>query len=795
MFLNCKYFLIFIFYTLLAFESFSQKCTMRGTVVDNKTNAAMPYVNIVLTSDNDTLLLGALTNENGIFLLKNIEKGTYDVKISFIGYQSIIINDLKLEEDVKNIGKLKMHILSKNLEEINIKATASPLSFKVDRKVINAKSFPNANTAIDLLENIPSVRVDFEGNLTYRGGGSFKVFINGHPVANGDEKLRQISADKIDKIEIITNPSAKYDAEGTAGIIQVILKKNRLQGYAISTSIKASTLLSYNWSFSIEKNVEKGGWYVEGNIGDNVNERNITEWQDLYITKNRYQVQSVSDFKKETTRSYLEFGLNYDITKNNYVDFSIYVNPIKTTDKSISNGIFYEKKHALSELISDETYIMQSNSELLYQYIGGTFTYEHAFNKDRSHLLSSYFDFSTYISPSIDELIDRKQYSSYIERAGYLGKEQNEFLFETNISYKNSLTENTSLEAGININIDHIPEITSVSGLINKEESIIPFATEPLNQKDAFVQDVYSMYLLYKSKIKRMEYQLGFRTEFTDRASIYSFNNSERLRKEMQIGLQRWDFFPTFHALYNLSEHHQLGLSFSRRIERPDYWSLIPFSQYSTPYSYYKGNGKLMAAYSNSIELVYKKLWNSDFIGVEIFVHNTNNIIQNYTKTDTARIVAIIPGNLGSSQSIGTEVMAGVDIFSWWNFNVSTSLYLYSLNTNITNVHRNEKQFNSNTRINNSFLLPKAFTLKFDINYNSPTVLAQGKIDNYFYSNFAINKSFSDGAWLLALSISDVYNTNEYSKHIKDKDLSIKTKYDIKSYLSLKLTYTFNNQK
>lgn len=788
-----KYYLIIIL--CFSFQNnFSQNCKLIGIIIDDDTGTPLPYGNAILTSPKDsTILLGAITDNSGKFTIANIEKGKYHLKISFIGYQTVIMDNLLLQWGIKDIGEVRMKVLTENMETVTVKATTQAISYKVDKKVIDAGSFPGANIAMDFLANVPSLQVDINGELTYRGDGTFKVFINGHPVANGVEKLKQIPANKIKQIEVITNPSAKYDAEGTAGIINVILKRNRLPGYAINASTSTTTLGSYDFLFSIEKQTEKGSWYANGNLGNYVfRKQSITQSQNIFSKDILYETTSDLIRIENGISNSLEFGFNYDLTSNDYIDFSAYVNPLRNTNENKTTGDIYEYSH--EQIPIEENYIYNNQYDVNYRYFGFTASYEHIFSGERTNKLSSYIDFATYLHPLDEKKVVTSVYDTYTKKEGFVGKEHNEILFEANLGYQNQFTEKSSIETGIEIELDHIPKVTSVSGTFDEDDNITPFHGEPLNQSVNFEQDVYAAYIIFKNSFGKFEYQLGIRSEFTDRKSNYEYEKTDGSRRITPAQNQFWNWFPSVHTVYSFSETHQLAANFSRRINRPDYWELVPLSQYDTPYSYYQGNGNLMPSYANAFEAGYKKSWNKNFVGIEVFARNTQGLIQSYSRVDTANLLVISPENVGNSWSVGTELMTGVDIFSWWNVNYSTSLFSYKLIIDFDNLNQVEKQFRSDSRLNNTFLLPKEITLKWDLNYLSPLVTVQSKRDGYFYSNFAVKKGFKDRKWEITLSFSNFLNSKKFDNLSKGNGFRIETNYKEKPMLLIKIAYNFNNQ-
>jgi len=781
----------------LTLKAFSQSCELTGKVLDKTSHEPIAYANISLYSEKDSsLIAGSITDDNGMFLIDNMKTGKYQLKMSFIGYQSMVINNVLLQPGIRDIGENELNVLSEYLSEINVKSTKPPMTYKVDRKVIDAGSFPGADNAIDLLTNIPSVQVNLDGKITYRGDGTFKVYINGHPEANGEEKLRQLSTSQIEKIEVITNPSAKYDAEGTAGIIQVILKKSRLQGYAINASLKANTLGIYRFILSINNKKEKSGWYINAYLSNNIwSKYNETTEQTINSEETTNVTNSYINAKYKQKNSTIELGFNYDLTDKDYIDFSGYINPIKTKQTNREKGYVTEKVINKNGETTDSSYYLNSTYNCNYQYVGGTLTYEHAFNKDRTHLLSAYIDYSGYVRDLYKRRYDEEIYNNITEREGFIGSEHQETMIEGKLNYTLPINSNLTMELGGEINSDHIPAITSVSGTFDEDKNITKNENEPLNQSVDFMQDVYAPYIEFKREGEKFTFQIGTRIEFTNRRSDYSYYSDEGSYVNIQDRNKFTNFFPSVHLSYNFSEDHQLYISYSRRIERPDYWNLIPLEQYKTPYSYYTGNCDLSPSYTDAAEIGYKKSWDNNFVSAELFTRKTDDVMQSYTKTSGENTLVETPENVGQSWSTGVELMGGADIFPWWNSNISFSLYFYKLNVDFEDENYSQNQFKTDSRWNNTFLLPKSFTLKWDINYYSPKIDAQSTQDAYYVSNISLKKEFNKGKWIATAVYNDLFSSEEYNTIETGDGFNIRTYHNEEPSFSLKLAFVFDNQK
>ncbi len=776
---------------------FSQKCELIGKLVHESSGEPMAYASAILTSPMDSsLLLGAVTDDSGQFVIKHAKQGNYQLKLSFVGFQSVVLDDIQLQRGVRDLGEIHMQMLAENLEDITVSATKSAFTYKVDRKVIDAASFPGATVGMDLLENIPSLQVDFEGKLTYRGDGTFKVFINGNPTFQGEEKLKQIPADRIDQIEVITNPSAKYDAEGTAGIIHVILKKNHLEGFNISNLVMVNTREGYDWNVSVDKKGDRGGWHLLWKYGYDVRSKyDYERTQEVYQGDETYWTHSNKTRKVGALSSFLVFGFNHDLTEKDYVDVSFFLQPLKCRHDQDEEWTISEQKLTGGIPTGPEThYRMNSVQDMTYSHWGSSFTYKHAFDKKRAHLFSSYLKLTGYL---IDMEKDQKD-TQFLEGApnyqGFQNRESDELDILAKIDYKRPLGDKSSMETGLNFESEKIPVIATSNGEYDDEGNFLPSATDPVDQMVDFKQDIFAGYAIFKSRWSKLTYQLSMRVEHTERKSDYSYAVTNE-RVDVPAHKSFTDFFPSFHALYNLNEATQLSASYSRRINRASYWNLIPMSVYSSPYSSYTGNGSLMPAISDAFEVSYKKSWDKDFVAVEGFFRRTENVIQDYYRPLSGSELETTPENVGTSWSYGVELMGGVDIYPWWNANLSTSLFAYELEVDMERNQKTESQFKVDSRFNNTFRLPHSIMVKWDVHYNSPTVKAQTTRDGYAYSNLAFNKSFKDRAWRVTLSWSNIFNTYKYDFSGRDVGFYEYGHYSSEPYLSCKVVYTFDNQK
>ena len=776
----------------------AQNAELKGIVTDGTSGTPVRYATVIVEPQADsTKIYGDITAENGLFKISDLPYGNYELKISFLGYDMYHIENMELANPELDLGRINLTVDQKTLDEVIVQSGKSGVRYEVDRKVIEARNFPGADKAIDLLENIPSLELDVDGRLTYRGDGIFLVYINGRPELNGEEKLRQIPANKIQYIEVITNPSSKYDAEGTAGIIQVILKRNRLEGIEVSTSLNLSTLGSSEFIFSVDQKGERGGWYLNGQLDDYVSR---IQWQqgNQTVTNENTRYKTLWDVKSKDRKnnSYMELGFNYDLTDKDYLDFKLSADPIRRSNTTNEKGTYSESKFVDDNLENYEEYIYDSRYELYYRYLSVVASYEHAFKKDRSNLLSAYISSSSYLQPLEDKKSDKLIYSDHSEKYGYETKEHNELLIDANVSYENKLSDKSRLEAGLEVNLDHIPKVETESGFFDKYNVLNVFVNDKENEEIDFKQDVYAGFVTFKSSFGKLDYQLGMRGEYTHRESNYSYNlvGDDEL-VNVPATTKFWDWFPTAHFVYNISDENQFTLSYSRRINRPDYWELIPLRRYETPYISFTGNENLMPSYVNAYELGYLKSWDDNFVSGEVFARQTNSLARNYYRTGEGNSIEWTRENVGESLSIGVEFMLGYQLFDWWNTNLSTSTYLYRFTTNIDGKSDTQEIFRGSIRSNNNFKISKTLSLRYQFVYQSKGISAQIERDGYAYSNLVLRKSFFSRKLTTEVSWANIFDSMKYQTRTTGDNLYVETDFERKPYVSFKVSYVFNKRK
>ncbi|SFU27149.1 Outer membrane receptor proteins, mostly Fe transport [Pustulibacterium marinum] len=791
-------YIFFLFAFCISLSSIAQTAVVKGKVLDKATSQPIPYAEITLKSVavQDSVLLGGISNESGVFQLEKVPFGSYTVQATFMGFSKVEI-PVTVDKYVVTVADILLKENVENLDEVVVKSNKPAIQYKVDRQVINAESFPTASVAVDLLQNVPSLQVDINGNITYRGDGTFVVYINGHRDPNGTEKLRQIPADQIERIEIITNPSSKYRSEGSAGIIQVILKKTRLEGYAINTEITTNTFGTLNGYASIDKKTARSGWYMNVQEGDQVFNKSEYNLQQRVLNNDvLYTTSLYRDQKYGQKVSYIQAGFNYDITPSDYIDFSANINYVNNRGyRDFTGNVTNEAYDAEGNILDQSYYNLQTTYRNNYGYYGGTFGYNHFFNESKSHKLVLNVDVSNYTSPYKESTIDSKIYEDRVEKIGYLNYEKNELLVNGTLDYTVPFSEETSLDVGVAVEIDNIPEVGNDNGNFDENNNLIPFSDERTNQIIDFKRNIYATYFNFKSKFKKLEYQFGLRLENTDTKSNYSYVAVDQQQVYIPASDNFTKLFPTAYLLYNFSDDIQLVANYTRRINRPGYYQLIPVLQYTDVTSYYLGNANIKPAYVDSYELGYKQNWtNKDYASFQFYHRKTTNVMQDYTVTGADEILISMPTNVGISQNTGVELMGNIAFKKWWTSNLSISLYDYHLEVDFDETAYTRNQFNYGAKWNNTFEVSDDFSIQYYMSYSGPFQGAQEKRDGFFYASLGVKKTFFDDRWKVNLTGSNIFDTQQYDVVTQGTDFSRISNYRNIPYLTLKIGYTFDNQ-
>ena len=778
--------IICAFLLLISATSFSQMKKenlpkpgkISGKVVDKTTKEPLPYVNIVVRDAANKVITGGITNEKGMFNVPNIPEGKSFIEIQFIGYKTIK-KDLFISNKNRNVklGTIYLEEDSTTLEEVEVRAETSTVVQKVDRKIINVgKDLTSAGaTASELLNNVQSVSVDSQtGNISLRGNENVRVLVDGKPTnIPAAQLLRQLPSSSIKSVELITNPSAKYNPEGMSGIINIILNKNANMGFngSINTGIETGHFVRYNASTNMNYKTGKVNFF--GNYGFNGGDRYnfgfinrpgvnsqdfiFTNDNDAHLVKLGADVY-VSDndtFSFYTTQNWSDNNADGStiITNNSGMITSNAPNTQNSTSKNQTYNVNYkhdfEKKGHNIEF--ESTYTLNdspqflNNQDLLLRPL------------DRDYRLLNYFND---INNERENILMNLDYTNPISKNGKL---------EIGLEYRTNLTENKNIT---NQRRNTFLKDASGDFILDTNGNIQISGTTSIGNSDfSYDRKIYSGYINYGHKFGKVTMQLGARLEQYDiEGNFTSLDDSSTLTNK-KVTDDIFTIYPSAFFTYNPSEKNQFQLSYSKRVDRPSIQQVNPIREWSTPLITSVGNDNLVPQFTNSVEINYTRRIKGGSITLGTFYRNINDVISRATSKDlldpsnTRQILTF--QNFDDTDAFGVEFSANYRVAKWWRANASMDFYSQkqfgTTDINNTAAPRIEVQNEVfNARLSNSFTLSKKLRLQLFAMYRGAQEDIQWKTDPMSMVNLGANYTVLKGKGNLTFRVNDIFNTMRF---------------------------------
>jgi outer membrane cobalamin receptor len=740
-------------------DSFSQDKTggtvLKGVVVDKSTGTAMESATIqIFKSEDSTLYSGASSDKSGSFVINNIPEGLYTIKVSYIGYATAVAKNVKAGKDRKeiNLGTVKLEVNSEMTQEINVVDEAPSMTFEGGKKIYDVKKDLTAQNGnvLDMLKNVPSVNVDNDGNVSLRGSGNVKILIDGKPSAllsNGTQVLQNIPANTIEKVEIINNPSAKYEAEGISGIINLVMKQGQNNnGYNGNAKVNGGTEDKYN--FSTGGSMRKGKFSFNGNY---------SYWNYYMPGRSKIDRTSFSSIESRTVNQdliwnykgishYGSFGMDYDIDKLNTLSL-------------VGNVFFYDRNILANNYLkffdangnNSGNFHSDNNDGRNGNNVDLTLTYTKKYEQKEK-------EFSTFVNYSRrreDAPIDYTNFD--VNNSAYYTNKNSYFLFNFingQADYTHPFNENSKLETGLKSNVRFIKGELSYKYLDNITGQWFPIAGK---DNDADYKDAVSAaYFTYSNKYKDFSYSAGLRGEHT----YLDFSILKGAEKYNQNYL---DLFPSLSLSQKIGNENQFQLTYSRRINRPNLFFLNPFVEQFDEFTKRAGNPYLSPEYIHSGELGYTRYLPIGSVTLSGYYRSTNNVINFVSTVDTNGVTFSRPENRGKSNTYGLELIFQGGFAKWWTYNGSVDYF----NTNIfdnSSAASFDKTYNAwSARFSTNASIPDLFDVQFFYFYMGKQQNSQGEIRPMQMMNLAIQKAFFDKKLVLGFRVNDLFNQQRFN--------------------------------
>ncbi|MBA3971639.1 MAG: TonB-dependent receptor [Bacteroidetes bacterium] len=729
---------------------------LRGVVIDNRSKVPIEFATIALYKLKDSsLATGIVAGIKGDFELKELPFGRYFMKVNFIGYKQLIIDSIAiwpraLEVD---LGQIRLKTNTELLGEVEVTSEKSTIQLGIDRKIFNVDKniVSEGGSATDVLQSIPSVSVDIDGNLSLRGSGNVTVLIDGKPSGiTGTSRaaiLQQIPASSIESIELITNPSAKYDPDGMSGIINIITKKNKLSGFNGSVTIGAGTNDKYNAAAAISYRNSKVNVY--SNYGFRLNTRTGSgySYRQNIFPDTTYFLNSESSQLSRNVSHNIKTGIEFFLNGKNTIGGSILYNTGKDRSAQVSDYTEADENNVLSG-----SYARDEISEDTPVNLDYNLNYRKTFAKPKQELV---FDgtYSTSSGKEHEDYIERDYSLKYAPKNAYPLKQNttttsNNTIGTIQLDYVHPFKDQMKLEAGAKTTLRNIAN-DFVSESYNYGSSDF-MADTNLSNNFKYTENIFAAYSTFTGTIKKFGYQLGLRAEQANTES-YLVTTDEKYTNNY------FKLFPSVHLSQKFNKEQEAQISYSRRINRPGMRSLNPFKDYGDPYNIRYGNPYLQPEFINSLELSYVKYWKKAVLTSTAYYRQTTGIIQRIKTIGDSTVSITSFVNLNSSTSYGLELIAKTDITKWWNTTISANVFETKIDGENVDADLQNNNFSYIFKVMSNMHLLKNLDIQFTANYNGPTATAQGEVKSIFAMDFGIKKEIFKNA-SLGLNITDLTN-------------------------------------
>src|SRR5574344_4885 len=783
---------------------------VKGKIIDKATNEALEFVNVsVLQQGATNVLKGRITDKTGAFEITGLKNGNYTLSVSFVGYRTVTRN-FSVSDGRKqvNLGKILFAEDSKSLKEVQVVGQRATIKLDVDKKTfdIDQTIAASGGSATDALQTIPSIEVDNEGTISLRGSSSVEVWINGKASGltsdNRSEILEQMPAESIEKIEVITNPSAKYSPEGSAGIINIVLKRNRKAGYYGSLQVGANSRKGYNASGNINYSSGLFDAYLNVGFRRRVNDGGGWSNQNNTLT-NKYQ-NYVADNSRKGSNIFSRAGVTWHATKND--DIALNGMMMICNNKNSSTTPY----HNVTIGATQYTYLMyrntfgKSNMKMFY----GELNYHHNFSD--KHNLDFTLSHSNWKMDNDDSYQDSISYFDNVTPTTYDFQYRPTQIrnreWEAKLDYVNEFSDNFKLEAGYDgtFNHENSPQESYIDNTnwdgSNQVEDKIYY------NRFIYDQNIHALYATATTHFGKLGVQVGLRGEYWKvKTESYDFDQEyDASLRDPAFKKDYFQLFPSMFLSYNIDKSQIFQLNVTRRLRRPWGGQLNNFKNTRDASLTTYGNPELTPEYTNAFELNYIKNWDNHTLSLSAYYRPTTDVIQSVRYQDkTDGMMYSTSMNVSKSVSTGLEVVLKDKLFKILDLTTTANAYYYKLNgfdytldNGQTVSGEGNHNFSWTARILASLILPYDFSFQATGNYRSRQVIAQGFMRSNYSIDLGLRKTFDDKKYAIALNVRDLLDSRKWGTVTSGTGFTREQKnWRSGRTVSLTFTYSFGNMK
>ncbi|GLU45018.1 TonB-dependent receptor [Muricauda sp. NBRC 101325] len=780
--------------------------TVTGKVMDSDSGQPLEYATFVLQkADDPNSVTGGITDLDGNFSIETAP-GTYNIRVEFISYKTYSLNSKPLTSDT-NLGNITLSPDVAQLAEVEVVGERTTVEVRLDKKVYNiGKDITTSGGNVsDALSNIPSVSVDVEGAISLRGNDNVRILINGKPSAlagfGSTDILQQLPADAIEKVEVITSPSARYDAEGTAGILNIILKKEKTLG--INGSINTTVGIPFNARATTNLNIRTEKFNIFNTLGYFHRESPGGGFND-----NRYlsdasafdRILEDRNIERNDDGFNINLGMEYYLTDKSSITGSVFYRWSDGNDVTENNNQRFNDGSLMSRTLRTED---QGEKDRSTQY---SLNYTNNIN-DAGHKLTADLQYST----NTEDVLTGIREDQYIPSDSLIALEniyeiQDRDEFLTQIDYVLPMGD-AQFEAGYRGNFKK--EVNDYQ-LDTLNQSTGNFQTNmDLTNIFTYHENVNALYTQYGNKYGKFSVLLGLRLENTvmkgnvdSEVDISVLQDLVGEDVDLNFDKNYLGLFPTVNLIYELSDSQNISIGYNRRINRPRGWFINPFPSRSSRTNVFQGNPDLDPAYADAFDVGYMKRWKKITLTSSVYYQRETQSFEFITEetgnftSDGIQIIRSVPINLSTNERIGAEAGIIYSIAKWWRMNGSINFFTFTTDGEFNGVNYGTSNSSFFSRMSNKFTLPGKIELQANSFFMGPRQTAQTESKGMFSLNLALSKDLFKDKATLSLNVSDVFNSRKRQSYTQTATFTTDSEFQWrKRQANLSFIYRFNQPK
>lgn len=769
----------------------TKPANIKGKIIEAQSKAPLAYAAIrILKNSDSTLVSGGISDEKGQFSL-DAPYGDYHAVVEFLGYQPIKIPSFSVSagKNSLDLGSISLSASAQNLQEVVVQGEKSSMELALDKKIFNVgKDLANAGgTASDILSNIPSVSVDGEGNVKLRGSDNVRILIDGKPSGlvsfKGGAGLQQLQGSLVDKVEVITNPSARYEAEGMSGIINIVLKKDRRQGFNGSFDLIAGNPDNFGAGANVNYRKDKINFFLNYALAYRLQPGRGETYQEVYDGATTRILEQTNKGRMRAANNSINGGLDYYFDDKNIFTASYLWR--RSDARRITDNQYKDYINSLSNLYSitdrqqDETED-EPNSEY-------ALSYKRSFEKKGHELLidARYLDYwehsdqtftqkSVFADGIINKVASRTQKSLNDET-------EKQWLFSAD--YVQPFGKEGKYELGVR---SSFRDMSNDFFVTEQDSTGLYLPLDSLNNNFLYDENINAAYAIIGNKIKRFSYQFGLRAEQTDIKTTLAQTNESNPRNYTNL-------FPSAHFTYKLPQENSLQISYSRRVRRPRYNDLSPFVTYSDNRNFFSGNPDLNPEFTDAYDLGHVKFFEKGSFASSLYYRYTTGKIDRIRRVNSDGFAATRPENLLDEHSFGAEFTSSFSLKKWWKLDFNVNFFRA-----ITDGSNIQEEYQSDTyawfaRQTSRFSLPKKTDIQIRASYEAPRQTPQGEVKSLFFTDLSMSRDLFKGQGKLILNVLDVFNSRRFRSITRGENFYTENNSQMRlRQINLTLNYRLN---